>query len=108
MKFNSNLFILIKNNNIKIAVASNSIKETITLCLSKLGIIDFVDCILSNEDVKYPKPHPEIYWKTMSYFGCLPEETVIFEDSFVGIDFITDAVSGIVNTIVDTVIDAVV
>ena len=78
------LFKLIKNNNFKIVVASNSIRKTIDLCLSKLGVIDLVDHILSNEDVKYPKPHPEIYWKAMSEFGCIPEDAVIFEDSFVG------------------------
>lgn len=77
-------FKLIKNNNFKIVVASNSIKNTVELCLSKLGVIDLVDYILSNEDVKYPKPHPEIYWKAMSHFGCITEDTVIFEDSFVG------------------------
>ena len=34
---------LIKNNNINIAVASNSILETIEICLTRLGIRDFVD-----------------------------------------------------------------
>jgi len=77
-------FIKIKNNNINIAVASNSIKETIIKCLNKLGILDMVDHIVSNEDVKNPKPHPEMYWKAMSYFGVVSEQTVIFEDSIVG------------------------
>lgn len=77
-------FNIIKNNSIQIAVASNSIRKTIDLCLNKLGIMSCVDLILSNEDVKNPKPHPEIYWKAMSYFNLLPEDTVIFEDSFVG------------------------
>lgn len=77
-------FNYIKENNINIAVASNSIKDTIDICLKKLKVYDLVDLILSNEDVKYPKPHPEIYWKTMSHFGCLADNTVIFEDSIVG------------------------
>jgi HAD superfamily hydrolase (TIGR01509 family) len=74
----------LKSKGIFIAVASNSILETITLCLDRLGIIDFIDYIVSNEDVSNPKPHPEMYWKAMSYFGCIAEETVIFEDSIVG------------------------
>ena len=78
-------FKLIKGSGINIAVASNSIRKTIDICLERLGIIEYVDLILSNEDVKNPKPHPEIYWKTMSSFGVLPEQTVIFEDSIVGI-----------------------
>ena len=78
------LFKHIKNNKIWIAVASNSIRSTIETCLKSLGIIDFVDYIVSNEDVRFPKPHPEMYWKAMSYFGLLSEDTVIFEDSVVG------------------------
>lgn len=74
----------IKDNNINIAVASNSIRETIDLCLESLGVKNYVDHIVSNEDVKNPKPHPEMYWKAMSYFGCITDDTVIFEDSIVG------------------------
>jgi dTDP-glucose pyrophosphorylase len=49
--------------------------------LSKLGLIEFMDLILSNEDVKNGKPHPEIYWSAMSSMGFLPDETLIIEDS---------------------------
>ncbi len=41
--------------------------------------------ILSNEDVKNSKPHPEIYWKAISEIGVLPEETLIVEDSPYGL-----------------------
>lgn len=74
----------IKNNNIHIAVASNSIRSTVKLCLEKLGIDHLVEVMISNEDVNNPKPHPEIYWKAMSHFGVIAEDTVIFEDSIVG------------------------
>ena len=79
-----NFFKYIKEKNINIAVASNSIRRTIDQCLRNLGVFDLVDFIISNEDVKNPKPHPEMYWMSMSNFGVLPEETVIFEDSIVG------------------------
>jgi dTDP-glucose pyrophosphorylase len=49
--------------------------------LAKIGIIEYMDLIISNEDVKNSKPHPEMYWKAMSMMGCLPEETLIVEDS---------------------------
>ncbi len=63
----------------KIACCSNSIRKTVLTVLSKLGIIEYFDLILSNEDVKNSKPHPEIYWKAISIMGCLPEETLIVE-----------------------------
>jgi beta-phosphoglucomutase-like phosphatase (HAD superfamily)/dTDP-glucose pyrophosphorylase len=78
------IFSLIKNENIKIAVASNSIRNTLDICLKSLGIDNLVDYSLSNEDVKNSKPHPEMYWKAMSYFSTIPDHTVIFEDSIVG------------------------
>ena len=69
----------------KIAVCSNSIRKTVLTVLSKLGVIDFVDLILSNEDVKNSKPHPEMYWKAMSMMDVLPEQTLIIEDSPYGL-----------------------
>ena len=69
----------------KIACCSNSIRKTVLTVLSKLGIIEFFDLILSNEDVKNTKPHPEIYWSAISNMGCLPEETLIVEDSPYGL-----------------------
>lgn len=74
----------IKSKNIKIAVASNSIKSTIVQCLKSLGIFNYIDFIVSNEDVVNAKPHPEMYWKAMSHFGSIPNKTVIFEDSIIG------------------------
>lgn len=69
----------------KIACCSNSIRKTILIVLSKLNIIEYFDLILSNEDVKNSKPHPEIYWKAISQMGCLSEETLIVEDSPYGL-----------------------
>ena len=69
----------------KLAVCSNSIRRTVLTVLSKLGIIEYFDLILSNEDVKTSKPHPEIYWKAMSMLEVLPEETLIVEDSPFGL-----------------------
>lgn len=75
----------ISDNGYKIACCSNSIRKTVLTVLSKLGIIEYFDLILSNEDIKNSKPHPEIYWKAISIMGFLPEETIIIEDSPVGL-----------------------
>ena len=69
----------------KIAVCSNSIRKTVLTVLSKLGIIEYMDLIISNEDVLNSKPHPEMYWKAISKMSCLPEETLIIEDSPYGL-----------------------
>jgi HAD superfamily hydrolase (TIGR01509 family) len=78
------LQLLFKHLGIKIGVASNSIRETLDTCLDRLGIKDFVDVSLSNEDVTHPKPDPEIYSKCMTLLVTTPDQTVIYEDSDIG------------------------
>jgi HAD superfamily hydrolase (TIGR01509 family) len=79
------LFSRLSSYKLKIICCSNSIRKTVTLVLSRLGIIQYFDLIVSNEDVKNSKPFPEIYWKAMTEFGALPEETLIVEDSPIGL-----------------------
>lgn len=75
------LFETLKQNNYLLACCSNSIRKSVFVMLSKLGIIEYMDLILSNEDVKSSKPYPEIYWNAMSTLKVLPEDTLIVEDS---------------------------
>ena len=78
-------FVQLYNEGYKLAVCSNSIRRTCLTVLSKLGLIEYLDLIISNEDVKNSKPHPEMYWKAISMMSCLPEETLIIEDSPYGL-----------------------
>ena len=75
----------LKEMGYKLSCCSNSIKQSVLFMLSNLGILPYFDLILSNEDVKNAKPHPEMYWNSMSFFGVLPEETLILEDSYNGL-----------------------
>lgn len=75
----------LSNEGYKIACCSNSIRKTVLTVLAKLGLIEFMDLIISNEDVLNSKPHPEMYWQAISKMGCLPEETLIIEDSPYGL-----------------------
>jgi HAD superfamily hydrolase (TIGR01509 family) len=68
----------------KIAVASNSIRETVRISLSAMNVLHMVDYIVSNEDVFFPKPFPEMYWKCMTAMKALPKDTIIVEDSHIG------------------------
>jgi HAD superfamily hydrolase (TIGR01509 family) len=78
-------FVHLYNEGYKLVVCSNSIRRTCLTVLSKLGLIEYLDLIISNEDVKNSKPHPEMYWKAISMMSCLPEETLIIEDSPYGL-----------------------
>jgi HAD superfamily hydrolase (TIGR01509 family) len=74
----------LKKKGWKVAVASNSIRETIRIALNTIGILGDVDYIVSNEDVKRTKPFPEMYWKCMTALNALPKNTIIVEDSHIG------------------------
>lgn len=74
----------LKKKGWKVAVASNSIRETIRIALDTIGILGVVDYIVSNEDVKRTKPFPEMYWKCMTALNTLPKNTIIIEDSHIG------------------------
>ena len=76
-----NLFKELVSKGYKIGVCSNSIRQTVLTALAKSNLIEYCSAIISNEDVKNSKPHPEMYWKAMSMLDCLPDETIIIEDS---------------------------
>ena len=75
------LFKLLESQHYIIGVCSNSIIRTVLTALAKTKLMEYCSIILSNEDVKNSKPHPEMYWKAMSMMGVLPENTLIVEDS---------------------------
>jgi HAD superfamily hydrolase (TIGR01509 family) len=77
-------FAEIKSKKIQIAVASNSIRNTVKLALMRIGVLEYVDYYVSNQDVTYPKPFPEMFWLAMTALKTLPKNTVIFEDSHIG------------------------
>jgi HAD superfamily hydrolase (TIGR01509 family) len=79
-----NIFSKLKTSGYLIAVASNSIRETVKLSLLKIGVMEYIDYYVSNEDVIRPKPYPEMYWKCMTSLDALPKNTLIVEDSHIG------------------------
>jgi HAD superfamily hydrolase (TIGR01509 family) len=77
-------FLKLRLDGYKIYVASNAVRRTVVSILNKLGIIEDVDFIFSNEDVRNPKPNPEMYLRCMLHANVDPSETLIFEDSHTG------------------------
>lgn len=74
----------LKNDGYTLAVASNSIRDTVKFILLFTGLIGYIDFYYSNEDVRHPKPNTEIYLKCMMNAGVSPKETIIVEDSPIG------------------------
>jgi beta-phosphoglucomutase len=76
----------LKNNNIKVACFTNSIRKTAELMLDKSGILPELDMLVTNQDVEKPKPDPEGYNKIVNHFKFRPQDVIIVEDSPKGIE----------------------
>ena len=68
-----------------LAVASNSVKNTVALMMQKSNLEEYLEFQLSNQDVTKPKPDPEIYTKAINKFNLAPKECVVVEDNRNGI-----------------------
>jgi beta-phosphoglucomutase-like phosphatase (HAD superfamily) len=51
----------------------------------KIKPLEYFDKIVTFDDVKNPKPHPEPYKKITEYFNITPKKTLVFEDSLSGL-----------------------
>ncbi|WP_285769453.1 HAD family hydrolase [Peribacillus sp. SI8-4] len=69
----------------KIALASSSSKEWVTLYLEKLGLLHYFEAIITGDDVAHVKPAPDLYVKAMEVLDVAPAEAVAFEDSLNGL-----------------------
>jgi beta-phosphoglucomutase len=69
----------------RLAVCSNSIRDTIKVMLNKSGLLQFLEFYLSNQDVVNPKPDPEIYNMAIKKLGMDPTDCLILEDNENGI-----------------------
>lgn len=75
----------LRAKNMYVTCYTNSIRSTAELMLQKTGIKQLFHAILTNQDVRHPKPSPEGYVTCMKMFNVPPNECVIIEDSPKGI-----------------------
>ena len=76
----------LRTENYKLAVCSNSIRYSVELMMEKSNLMQYLDFYLSNQDVKMPKPNPEIYTTAIKKLGLLPSECLVVEDNHNGIE----------------------
>ena len=76
----------LRREGFKLAVCSNSIRESVQLMVHQSGLEEYFDFLVSNEDVSKSKPNPEIYTTAIARMGVTPEATLIVEDAPHGIE----------------------
>lgn len=75
----------LKDASYKLAVCSNSIRQSVEIMLKKASLDRYIEFFLSNQDVEKSKPDPEIYIKAIQKLGFKPNECLIVEDNENGI-----------------------
>lgn len=69
-----------------LGLCSNSIRKSIDLMLYYSGIVEYFDLILSNQDVTFAKPDPEIYEVARHKLKVKAEDCIVVEDNVKGIE----------------------
>lgn len=76
-----------KKNGLQVAIGSSSPHSWVDTHLKRLGIFDYFDHIVCQDDVLTgrSKPHPDIFLKALEKLDVKRDEAVIFEDSSNGV-----------------------
>jgi len=75
----------LKQNRIIMAVASSSPRCFIETMLKKTKLMEYFTVVVSSEEVKRGKPHPDIFLKTAELLKVKPQECIVIEDSANGV-----------------------
>lgn len=75
----------------KLAIATMSGRQVINKVLIEKKLEAYFEAVISADDVKSPKPNPEIFLKTAKILGVQPKDCVVVEDSIFGVKAAKDA-----------------
>lgn len=75
----------LKENRLKVAVATSTKQELAEQRLKMTGIYDYFDQLVYSNMVSRGKPNPDIYLKACEMLGVLPEDAIGVEDSINGV-----------------------
>ncbi len=67
-------------------IASTGQIDNIRNAMNYLGLQHGIDGVICSSDVTEPKPSPECFMIAMQRAGATPSETLIFEDSVIGLE----------------------
>ncbi|MCS7120284.1 MAG: HAD family phosphatase [Nitrososphaerota archaeon] len=70
---------------LRIALATMSNREVIEKAIAAMGIKKYFDLVLTVDEVKKPKPDPEVFLKCAEKLGVQPTKCVVIEDSVFGV-----------------------
>ena len=79
------LLTYLKDNNLKIAIASSSTRGRALTILRQHNIVEYFDEFVFGNEIEKGKPNPDIFLKACDKISVNPEECLVLEDSESGI-----------------------
>src|SRR5204862_7694528 len=70
---------------VPMAVVSGGPGVAVRAALTKAGVLDLFDAVVTVDDVARGKPAPDLYLAAVDRLGCGPDDCVAYEDSEEGI-----------------------
>ena len=71
----------LKSQGFLIGVVSNRTKNSLHTTLKKAKLLEFIDVVVSAEDVAHPKPNKEHVLKTLELLRVNPKDTILVGDT---------------------------
>ena len=79
------LLMFLRQRGIPAGVATSTNRARSEENLRRTGLIEFIDVLVTRDDVRFAKPHPECFLRAASLLGVAPPECLALEDSHHGI-----------------------
>lgn len=75
----------LKQNGFQVGLVTGKSKRGTLISLQHYGLLTYFDVVVTGDDVKEPKPHPEPVEKALHALSAEPQETYFVGDSFADI-----------------------
>lgn len=75
----------IRDLKLTFCLATNSRRQDAEICLNYAGLSEVFSCMITRDDVKTPKPAPDVFLKAADALGFASKDCLVLEDSPVGV-----------------------
>jgi HAD superfamily hydrolase (TIGR01509 family) len=76
---------LVRHAGMPVGLATNAEPANVDFLLDRAKLRKYFQVVIDGHHVQHPKPHPEIYLRAAQLLGVSPQDCVVFEDSFSGV-----------------------
>lgn len=73
-----------REHNIHMGIGTGTLRSNVEYIVNHTILKDYIKVIVSADDVKNHKPHPDTFLKVAEAFGADPHKSAVFEDSYFG------------------------